>query len=69
LAIIENGGSAQQRVVTGPLERLPQAAQEYAIRSPALLIVGEIAALAERLHWFGAAPRSVSHVAHAMRAA
>jgi len=26
------------------------------VRSPALLILGEVAALAESLHWFGAAP-------------
>ena len=68
-AIVENGGSPRQRVVTGTLDRLSRAAQEYAIRPPALLIVGEVAAFAERLHWFGSAPQSVSHAAHAMRAA
>ncbi|MEE7560860.1 uroporphyrinogen-III C-methyltransferase, partial [Xanthomonas sp. Kuri4-2] len=31
-------------------------ARQHQVRSPALLIVGEVAALAERLHWFGAAP-------------
>ena len=55
-ALIENGGSRAQRVVTGKLAHLPQAAREYAIHSPALLIVGEVAALANELHWFGAPP-------------
>lgn len=55
-AIVENGGSPAQRVITGSLDQLRGAAREYAIRSPALLIVGEVAAFAEKLHWFGAAP-------------
>lgn len=67
-ALIENGGSQDQRVVTGTLDRLPRAAQEYAIRSPALLIVGKVAAFASHLHWFGAAPLAACD-ATAMRAA
>jgi len=59
-AIVENGGSARQRVIAGTLAQLPARAQEYAICSPALLIVGEVAALSHKLHWFGAAPL-ISH--------
>ena len=52
-ALIENGSRPEQRVVSGPLERLPELAREHAVRSPALLIVGEVAGLAPQLHWFG----------------
>jgi len=55
-ALVENGSRAQQRVITGTLEELPRLAKTHAVKSPALLILGEVAALAHRLHWFGAAP-------------
>lgn len=55
-ALIENGSRPQQRVVIGTLDRLPLLAAEHAVQSPALLVLGEVAALAGKLHWFGAAP-------------
>lgn len=55
-AIVENGSRAEQRVVTGTLADLPEIARDHAVRSPALLILGEVAALAGELHWFGAPP-------------
>ncbi|HEY2347316.1 MAG TPA: siroheme synthase CysG [Xanthomonadaceae bacterium] len=55
-ALIENGSRREQRVVLGILADLPERAREEAVRSPALLILGEVAALAGRLHWFGAPP-------------
>lgn len=58
-ALIENGSRAQQRVVLGRLHDLPECAAEFDVRSPALLILGEVAALGASLHWFGAAPLSV----------
>lgn len=58
-ALIENGSRAQQRVIVGTLAQLPEQAHRHAVRSPALLILGEVAALATRLHWFGAAPLGV----------
>lgn len=56
VAVVENGSRADQRVVLGDLSTLADDIQRHAIRSPALLIVGEVAALAARLHWFGAPP-------------
>lgn len=55
-AIVENGSRPQQRVVTGTLGDLAQTARAHAVASPALLILGEVTALASQLHWFGAAP-------------
>jgi len=52
-ALIENGSRPGQRVLSGPLERLPALADAHGIRAPALLIVGEVAALAPDLHWYG----------------
>ncbi|MBS0228700.1 MAG: uroporphyrinogen-III C-methyltransferase [Proteobacteria bacterium] len=55
-ALIENGSLPQQRVIAGTLATLPVLAREHAVQAPALLIVGEVAAFATELHWFGAAP-------------
>ncbi|MGH8082947.1 MAG: siroheme synthase CysG [Lysobacter sp.] len=55
-ALIENGSRREQRVVTGTLADLAERARGHQVQSPALLIVGEVAALAQRLHWFGDAP-------------
>ncbi|KAA8920245.1 uroporphyrinogen-III C-methyltransferase [Xanthomonas sontii] len=55
-ALVENGSRAEQRVVRGTLADLPDTARAHAVRAPALLILGEVAALADTLHWFGAAP-------------
>lgn len=57
-ALIENGSRPDQRVVLGTLSNLPERAIAENVRSPALLILGEVAALAKPLHWFGAAPLS-----------
>ena len=55
-ALVENGSRPEQRVVTGTLAELAERASVHQVRSPALLIVGEVAALAGTLAWFGQAP-------------
>ncbi|OOG46950.1 siroheme synthase CysG [Rhodanobacter sp. C01] len=55
-ALIENGSRAEQRVVTGTLANLAERASAHAVGSPALLILGEVAALAQSLAWFGQPP-------------
>lgn len=55
-ALVENGSRPEQRVVTGTLADLPATARHHAVVSPALLILGEVAALAQTLHWFGSPP-------------
>ncbi|HET7204342.1 MAG TPA: siroheme synthase CysG [Steroidobacteraceae bacterium] len=56
VAIVENGSRPEQRVLLATLEELEDAGRDAQVQSPALVIVGEVAALAERLHWFGSAP-------------
>ncbi len=56
VAIVENGAQPQQRVILATLEDLPSAGQALQVQSPALVIVGEVSALASDLHWFGRAP-------------
>lgn len=55
-ALIENGSLPQQRVLAAPLSALPEFARAHAVQAPALLIIGEVAALATVLHWFGNPP-------------
>ena len=55
-ALVENGSRPGQRVVVGTLDDLAALALRHDVRSPAMLFVGEVAALAARLHWYGDAP-------------
>ena len=55
-ALVENGTRDNQRVVVTELADLPGAAQRHSVGSPSMLFVGDVAALATKLHWFGAAP-------------
>jgi uroporphyrin-III C-methyltransferase / precorrin-2 dehydrogenase / sirohydrochlorin ferrochelatase len=69
-AIVENGSRPEQRVIRGELGELAHIAASFDVQSPALLILGEVTSLANRLHWFGQAPLTVSPTAtHALRAA
>ncbi|HGE6112775.1 TPA: uroporphyrinogen-III C-methyltransferase [Vibrio cholerae] len=51
VAIIERGTQVNQQVLIGTLQTLPNLASQ--VQSPALIVVGEVAALAAKLHWFG----------------
>lgn len=68
-ALIENGSRPQQRVITGRLDQMPERARAEAVVSPALLVLGEVAALAEQLHWFGEPPLSGNPALDLSRAA
>jgi len=57
VAIVENGSRPDQRVTLTQLADLEQVAASGDIQSPALVIVGEVAAMSAELHWFGQAPR------------
>ncbi|EJL6482757.1 uroporphyrinogen-III C-methyltransferase [Vibrio cholerae] len=51
VAIIERGTQVNQQVLIGTLQTLPNLANQA--QSPALIVVGEVVALAAKLHWFG----------------
>ena len=51
-AVVESGTMPSQRTVTGTLGTIARAATAAEVRPPAITIVGEVAALGERLSWF-----------------
>jgi uroporphyrin-III C-methyltransferase/precorrin-2 dehydrogenase/sirohydrochlorin ferrochelatase len=55
VALIERGTQPCQRVIRGTLDELPALA--VGVESPALIMVGSVVTLADRLAWFGAAPQ------------
>ncbi|MDN2487126.1 siroheme synthase CysG [Kosakonia sacchari] len=50
VALVENGTSVQQKVVSGALSQLGELAQQ--VQSPALIIVGRVVGLRDKLKWF-----------------
>jgi uroporphyrinogen III methyltransferase/synthase len=55
-AMVERGTFPDQRVVEGTLETIAARAAEAGIRAPAVAVFGPVAALRERLAWFGHGP-------------
>lgn len=53
-ALVENGTRSNQRVLHGKLSELTEQARRHDFKPPSLLLIGEVAALAPTLHWFGA---------------
>jgi len=51
-AVIENGTRAGQRVISGTLENLLEKTTTAEVKSPALIIVGSVVALRDKLSWF-----------------
>jgi uroporphyrin-III C-methyltransferase/precorrin-2 dehydrogenase/sirohydrochlorin ferrochelatase len=51
-AIIQQGTTHDQRVVTGDLGNLAARAGEAKLHPPTLIVVGEVVRLRERLSWF-----------------
>ncbi|MDR2339202.1 MAG: uroporphyrinogen-III C-methyltransferase [Deltaproteobacteria bacterium] len=55
-AMIQWGATPRQRVAQGTLAALPGKAKELGIGAPALLVVGPVVGLRDRLDWFGKKP-------------
>lgn len=55
-ALIEWGATPRQRTLVAPLSQLPQRAQEAKMGPPAVLVVGEVVRLRERIAWFERKP-------------
>lgn len=52
VAIIEKGASADQRVITGILSKIIEIGIQQKVTSPAVIVIGEVASLSEKLDWF-----------------
>jgi uroporphyrin-III C-methyltransferase/precorrin-2 dehydrogenase/sirohydrochlorin ferrochelatase len=51
-ALVQQGTTPQQRVLTGTLESLPGIVRRSSVKAPTLIIIGEVVRLRERLKWF-----------------
>lgn len=52
VAVIENGTTQRQRVMTGNLNDIAAKVKAACFQSPCLIIVGEVVTLREKLQWF-----------------
>ncbi|MFM8442609.1 MAG: siroheme synthase CysG [Methylococcus sp.] len=57
-AIVEQGTTPRQRVITGTLANLYDRASHAGIESPALIIIGSVVTLHDKLTWFRSLPAS-----------
>lgn len=60
-AIVQQGTTRHQRVLTATLETLPALTQNEKILPPTLIIVGEVVQLHDKLAWFEPAVEAESH--------
>ena len=51
-ALVQQGTTRTQRVLTGDLETLPAIVEKAGVKAPTLIIVGDVVRLRERLNWF-----------------
>ena len=50
-AVVMEGGTPRQRVVTAPLAELPQRVREAGLAAPAVIVVGDVVRLRDELGW------------------
>ncbi|MDP3877488.1 MAG: siroheme synthase CysG [Methylobacter sp.] len=55
-AIVQQGTTSNQKVVTGTLETLPNKVAEQDIKPPTLVIIGTVVSLHDKLSWFQPSP-------------
>ena len=60
-AIVQQGTTLNQRVVTGTLDTLPGLAATAQLKPPTLIIVGEVVKLHDKLNWFHPEPSADDH--------
>jgi uroporphyrin-III C-methyltransferase len=51
IAIIEKGCCPEQRVITGSIKQLASLVTKYQMKSPSLIMVGEVVSLSKQLQW------------------
>lgn len=52
VALVEQGTSAQQRVLCGTLTTITDLCRALGLKSPSLIIIGQVVTLHRKLHWF-----------------
>ncbi len=60
-AIIQQGTTLNQKIVTGTLDTLPALAADAELKPPALIIVGSVVSLHTKLNWFHPEPAEDDH--------
>jgi uroporphyrinogen III methyltransferase/synthase len=55
-AVVMEGGTPRQRVVTAPLAELPQRVREAGLAAPAVIVVGDVVRLRDEIGWWEHAP-------------
>lgn len=55
-AILERGTTAKQRRVSGTIQTLPALAKEANIKSPGIIVIGDVVGLADEFDWYGKLP-------------
>ncbi len=56
IALVQQGTTSNQRVITGTLETLPDKVAEQDIKPPTLIIIGTVVTLHDKLSWFQTRP-------------
>jgi uroporphyrin-III C-methyltransferase/precorrin-2 dehydrogenase/sirohydrochlorin ferrochelatase len=59
-AVVENGTTPLQRVITAPIEQLPQKMAGAGLRPPAVIVIGEVVRFRDRIRWFDQDPQAQS---------
>jgi uroporphyrinogen III methyltransferase / synthase len=57
-AVIHWGARPEQRVVTAPLQDIAAAAAQAGLKNPAIIVIGEVVTLREKLSWYDSRPLS-----------
>ena len=52
VAIIKDGTTTRQKTYTGTLETIVNTVKEYNVKSPAIILIGEVVNLREKMKWF-----------------
>ena len=61
-AVIHWGARPEQRVVTSSLDKIAEAAAAAGLKNPAIILVGEVVTLREKLSWYDSRPLSGKRV-------
>ncbi len=60
-AVVQQGTTLNQKVVTGTLDSLPALVAKAELKPPTLIIVGEVVRLHDKLNWFHPEPTADDH--------